>query len=1098
MLEIKDLVKVYKAKGGAEVRALDGVSVRFEEKGMVFLLGKSGSGKSTLLNLCGGLDSPDSGEIIIKGRSSKDFSQSDFDSYRNTFVGFVFQEYNILDEFSVEDNIALALELQGKNKNKQEVAAILQQVELENFAKRKPNTLSGGQKQRVAIARALVKNPEIIMADEPTGALDSNTGKQVFDTLKKLSEEKLVIVVSHDREFAEIYGDSIIELKDGKIISDVTKTKIDAVKTSDNVSFVGEDTISIKRGSKLTSADLNKINAFLASSDEDVIITNGKKEIEDFRKAARIDKEGAREAFRDTDEEKLVAKAYTAEDSRFIRSKLPVRHAIRIGASSMKVKPFRLLFTILLSFVAFTLFGLFSTLAFYNATETALETYLDAGYDTLMLQKEYEYDHVQYENGEETYRYTNTNSTQYTPAELSAHRETYGDATLGIFNYSLDSWSSQKFMPTNVRAGSDYNSTYYAQQLDGFAEVGSAWNGELLTNETNLSALGENDIVISSYTFDSIKEGEFYAVENGEVGKTPVRLVDYDSIVGQKLLFNNYSTNEEVELTVQGVFRCDLPSVYDSIKEGQRPSTEEQMAFEQTFNYGLYRYALVSPAFYEAHLSDFGSNSEENIDYGFEYLNRLLTATPADVSEEDGYYARQISRVNTLPPAHGASPDVAFFDGRTTQSPADGEFVASFRMIGDTLNDLWSQLVSPLFGKIDSLEQRIEDSNFRAAEAIAQAEEYERQAESESDPDYKQDLLMRAEAQWENAQRCEQDAAQAAEELKALKNENGELLQFVRETWDINISFLRDGSYYHYVWNEETQTDEGYTEIADEDDLNAAVEMVLDFIAIVQDREDVTLPLNYALTFDDMGQDVGSFRLVGFFYGNAALQNSDGIYLSQSDYDTILDLADPDSGSNWYSTEETNYVRPDDARYNYIVIPFPASESVLRTLIASDGVTDQKTDTLYTINAPVSAQLSMVNGMIEQLSDIFLYVGITLAAFAMLLLFNFISVSITNKKKEIGILRAVGARSTDVFKIFYSESIIITAICFVLAMVASFVVCGILNNAVAGPIGASIFVFGPLSWLVMLGIAVVTSLIATFLPVYGAAKRKPVESIRAL
>ena len=196
MLEIRELTKVYKTKGGAEVRALDGVSVRFEEKGMVFLLGKSGSGKSTLLNLCGGLDSPDSGEIVIKGRSSKDFTQSDFDSYRNTFVGFVFQEYNILNEFSVEDNIALALELQGKNKEKERVKEILRQVEMEDYARRKPNTLSGGQKQRIAIARALVKNPEIIMADEPTGALDSNTGKQVFDTLKKLSENELVIVVS--------------------------------------------------------------------------------------------------------------------------------------------------------------------------------------------------------------------------------------------------------------------------------------------------------------------------------------------------------------------------------------------------------------------------------------------------------------------------------------------------------------------------------------------------------------------------------------------------------------------------------------------------------------------------------------------------------------------------------------------------------------------------------------------------------------------------------------------------------------------------------------------------------------------------------------
>lgn len=144
MLEVIHLTKLYKTKGGADVRALDDVSLRFPEKGMVFLLGRSGSGKSTLLNVCGGLDSPTSGEIVVKGRSSKDFTQSDFDSYRNTFVGFVFQEYNILDEFSVEDNIALALELQGKpadvdlsGKDKKTIEKLL-------YAKRKPNTLSGG------------------------------------------------------------------------------------------------------------------------------------------------------------------------------------------------------------------------------------------------------------------------------------------------------------------------------------------------------------------------------------------------------------------------------------------------------------------------------------------------------------------------------------------------------------------------------------------------------------------------------------------------------------------------------------------------------------------------------------------------------------------------------------------------------------------------------------------------------------------------------------------------------------------------------------------------------------------------------------------
>ena len=223
MLEIKNLTKIYKNKKGKDVTALNDISLKFEETGMVFLLGKSGSGKSTLLNVTGELDNPTSGEIIIKGKSSKNFTQSDFDSYRNTYIGFIFQEYNILNEFTVYDNIALALELQDKKVEHDRIIELLKEVDLEGYEKRKPNTLSGGQKQRIAIARALIKHPEIIMADEPTGALDSNTGKQVLDTLKKLSKDRLVIVVSHDREFAETYGDRIIELKDGKVISDSTK-----------------------------------------------------------------------------------------------------------------------------------------------------------------------------------------------------------------------------------------------------------------------------------------------------------------------------------------------------------------------------------------------------------------------------------------------------------------------------------------------------------------------------------------------------------------------------------------------------------------------------------------------------------------------------------------------------------------------------------------------------------------------------------------------------------------------------------------------------------------------------------------------------------
>ncbi len=222
MLQVKNLRKEYVTNKSVVTTALDGVTLNFPETGMVFILGKSGSGKSTLLNLCGGLDKPSSGEIILNGKSCKDFKEKDFDLYRNTFAGFVFQEYNIVEEYTVEENVALALELQGK-RDKQEVAKILEEADLFDLAARKANTLSGGQKQRVAIARALVKQPQIILADEPTGALDSQTGTQIFDLLKKYSENRLVLVVSHDRDFAERYADRIIELQDGKVLSDVVR-----------------------------------------------------------------------------------------------------------------------------------------------------------------------------------------------------------------------------------------------------------------------------------------------------------------------------------------------------------------------------------------------------------------------------------------------------------------------------------------------------------------------------------------------------------------------------------------------------------------------------------------------------------------------------------------------------------------------------------------------------------------------------------------------------------------------------------------------------------------------------------------------------------
>lgn len=234
MLEVIDLFKSYSVKKGPKIIAIDHVNLSFPETGLVFVLGRSGAGKSTFLNLLGGLEKADGGEIRIEGKSSKDFKDADYDAYRNTYLGFVFQEYNLLSEYSVRGNLELALSLQGQQSDPSLIGQALGEVGLAGYEERKVNELSGGQRQRVAIARALIKNPKVILADEPTGALDSESSLEILRLLKHLSQEKLVIVVTHDQGFAKKFGDRIITFKDGKVMSD--KNTIETKKSLQNTS----------------------------------------------------------------------------------------------------------------------------------------------------------------------------------------------------------------------------------------------------------------------------------------------------------------------------------------------------------------------------------------------------------------------------------------------------------------------------------------------------------------------------------------------------------------------------------------------------------------------------------------------------------------------------------------------------------------------------------------------------------------------------------------------------------------------------------------------------------------------------------------------
>ena len=221
MLKLRSIVKDYQA-GDATVHALRGVSLNFRESEFVAILGHSGCGKTTLLNIIGGLDHYTKGDLIIGGRSTKDFSDADWDSYRNHSVGFVFQSYNLIPHQTVLSNVELALTLSGVSKSERRERAIkaLESVGLGDQLNKKPNQMSGGQMQRVAIARALVNDPDILLADEPTGALDSETSVQVMEILKEISKDRLIIMVTHNPELAETYASRIVRLKDGEIVDD--------------------------------------------------------------------------------------------------------------------------------------------------------------------------------------------------------------------------------------------------------------------------------------------------------------------------------------------------------------------------------------------------------------------------------------------------------------------------------------------------------------------------------------------------------------------------------------------------------------------------------------------------------------------------------------------------------------------------------------------------------------------------------------------------------------------------------------------------------------------------------------------------------------
>ena len=986
MLEVKDLVKVYNTKGGAEVRALDGVTLAFEEKGMVFLLGRSGSGKSTLLNVCGGLDSPDSGEIIVKGKSSKDFSASDFDSYRNTYVGFIFQEYNILSEFSVEDNIALALELQGKQKDKAEIARILEQVDLTDFAKRKPNTLSGGQKQRVAIARALVKNPEIIMADEPTGALDSNTGKQVLDTLKKLSEDKLVIVVSHDREFAEEYGDRIIELKDGKVISDVVKSSIAAKKESENVSFLEDNTLLIKSGVELSDKDIAKIKKIISSSKEDVLVSTNKEDISLYKKSAKIKDDNSKECFVEIDKQPEISESQ--DGGKFIKSKLKFKHALKIGASGIKTKPFRFILTLFLSTVAFIMFGLLSCLMYYDADKTVAQSLYEDGAQYYNFSKSY-ISQTDYYSKDDSFSNTYPERTSIGDEDIELLSQKFGDKIIKvtkIFSVDVD----------NLHLESD---DYYTDRVYGFVENSSA-----LEYIKGGAPQNENEVAISEFLYNSIVEGKLSNPADG----SEITVNDYGDII---LKFENensaYYDIFDANFKVSGVFKCDdVPSEFDALKTTSDKKLVDK--FEALKEERFYSYVAIPSEAYDTFKKMYGSIYYTTTDN--------MSARGSDLwlqlSESSNTAVGNIYKTSLVESYYDWNGNL-----KNTNTLAENEILIN------------ENLTRSLFSKIDS-------------------------------------------------------------EIYDLLNESFDYDKYNKYYSD--ITSYKDMTCSNLV----NMISNGFTDEVGAADL---IEMIKTAVPIIEEIspgfidecKKTNLTIGYYMEIEDFKDNV---KIAGFSFG----QYLPSCLLSESYFNDYCDYC---YENDYYEIRSCKYDmnKVEQNKYSCVFVPSGGSpESILDMINYSEQKYED--DSKFQIDNSLKDNIDGYSGMVSTLSDIFLWVGLVLAVFSMLLLFNFIAASISAKKKEIGILRAVGARGTDVFKIFFVEAAIVVIICVIVSILITGIMSVYINNSISEGMGIEfqMFIFGFESIITIMAIAIVTAFVSTFIPVYTYVKKKPVESIRGL
>ncbi len=993
MLELKNVRKVYTTKAG-DVAALDGVSLLFPEKGMVFVTGKSGSGKTTLLNIIGGLDGIDEGEIEIYGKKFSEFSASEYDSYRNTLIGFIFQEYNLLPDYNIEKNVGIANELQGEVTDPEAVKDILASVDIVSYKGRTPNQLSGGQKQRVAIARALIKNPKIIMADEPTGALDSNTGVQVIEELKRLSKEKLVIVISHDLELANKYADRIIRLVDGKVVEDVT---VDEIEVNQNV-FEEGNVLTVKSGS-----DLN-------AKETDVLV----KAIKEKKKVKFTDNFKVKSK-KPTD---VSAIKKPEEDIKFIKSKMKFKSAAMLGVKSLKVKPLRLIFTILLSAIAFAVFGVFDTVASYSRARSISDLLQGGKYENLMVRAEYQSD---------TGAVFNMNMSEEYINELNEEsgynfRPVYNVSDFVTSSYSTVKEDNAYRIANTGNTALNINTKgkgYYYPEIGGVIEFKNSeldpmgnitpYGYYMLCGErypklsgTEGSTPGYTEIAISKYLAETIMHclkvhSNFFPGEN---------ILSIEDLIGKVIKPSQVGLMSGNPFKIVSIYHCgDIPEEYDFLKDSyvKDKNDPNKAIIEELDAYlssGVQKLIMVAEGEIAKSIKDLGKP--------IAYLNEPATYTVDDNSQGyRNYMAEKFFCQDTVSAKNVVMFDTLFPYGK------DGNGNDLYKSTDTyTLNDNEVLINSSDFRllMVEEIASMIKPDNYAGMPA-ADLRDYLNLIDTYGNQGNETQLRKNLQLAFSVA--------------------NGFLTPEVYPTIYPNPGMFRN---------------------------------------IVLERE-ITATKELSTK---------NLKVVGVYFGVQVATPDDQYEPMVFNKNTLKSMGiNTDQGHYAMATSLVNTSKK-------------SCNTISQRLVNDSGIT------LVWYGSTIMSTLSLNETWVSQFTNLFLYASLVLALFSMFMLFNYISASITSKRQSIGVLRALGSGSSDVFKMFITESIIISLINGVFACLTAWLACTLVNNYLVNVMRfvVNFALFGVRQVFVIFGISLLAAIASSIMPIIKIAKEKPVDLIR--